>query len=391
MKTQVAIIGAGPAGLFLAHLLQRQGIDTVVLESRSRDHVEARVRAGVLESGTVDTLHRLGLGQRMMRDGMVDNALDMRFRGRTIHLDLTALTGRSVQIYGQQEVVKDLVAARVANGDPLLFEAEVTRLDGLQSISPRVHYRHDGQDQTLDCEIIAGCDGFHGVSRDAVPAGVIKTWTRHYDFAWLGILVKAPPLADMTYTLHDHGFALCSRRSPSVSRLYLQVPAQTDAASWSETRIWDELHTRMFDDDRSEIKEGEIFQRDMAHLRALIASPMQFGQLFLAGDAVHIVPPTGAKGLNMAVADARVLARGLVAWFRQGSRVELDRYSEECGLRVWKTIRYSSYMTSLLHRFAEHDEFDRGLQLTELEFIAQSEAAQRSIAEQYVMLSDVAD
>ncbi len=390
-KSQVAIIGAGPAGLFLAHLLQRQGIDSVVLESRSRDYVEARVRAGVLEAGTVDTMKRLGLGERMLREGMVDNGLDMRFRGRTIHLDLTALTGRCVQIYGQQEVVKDLIAARVANGDPLLFDAEVTALEGMQTDAPRVHYRHDGQDKTLDCLFIAGCDGFHGVSRDAVPAGVIKTWTRNYDFAWMGILVKAPPLPDMTYTNHDRGFALCSRRSTSISRLYLQVPPATDPASWSETRIWDELHRRMFDDDRTEIKEGEIFQRDMAQLRALVSSPMQFGNLFLAGDAVHIVPPTGAKGLNMAVADARMLARGLANWFRQGSRVELDRYSDECGLRVWKTIRYSTYMTGLLHRFAEHDEFDRGLQLTELEYIAQSEAAQRSIAEQYVMLSDVGD
>ncbi len=391
MKTQVAIIGAGPAGLFLAHLLQRQGIDTVVLELRSREYVEARVRAGVLEAGTVDTMNRLGLGERMMRDGMIDNGLDVRFRGRTIHLDLTALTGRNVQIYGQQEVVKDLIAARIANGDPVLFEAEVTRLDGMDTASPRVFYRHDGQDKTLDCVFIAGCDGFHGVSRNAVPEGVIKTWTRNYEFSWMGILVKAPPVPDMTYTNHDRGFALCSRRSLSVSRLYLQVPPETDPHSWSEARIWDELHLRMFDDDRSEIKEGEIFQRDMAQLRALVASPMQFGNLFLAGDAVHIVPPTGAKGLNMAVADARVLARGLVAWLRQGARAELDRYSEECGLRVWKTIRYSSHMTGLLHRFAEHDEFDRALQLTELEYIAQSEAAQRSIAQQYVMLSDVQD
>lgn len=391
MKTQVAIIGAGPAGLFLAHLLKRHGIESVILESRSRAYVEARVRAGVLESGTIDTLNNLGLGERMMREGLVDNGLDMRFRGRTIHLDLPGLTGRSVKIYGQQEVVKDLIGARVAEGDPLVFEAEVTRLEGVAGPTPRVHYRHEGVEKVLDCVFVAGCDGFHGVSRSAVPQDLVTTFTRAYDFAWLGVLAKAPPIPDMTYTNHDRGFALCSRRSLSISRLYLQVPSSDRPENWSDAQIWDELHTRMFDAGHTEVQEGEIFQRDMAQLRAFIASPMQYGNLFLAGDAVHIVPPTGAKGLNMAVADARVLARGIAAWFASGSRAELGRYSEECGLRVWKTIRFSTYMTGLLHRFDEHTTFDRGMQLTELEYISRSEAAQRSIAEQYVMLSDVSD
>jgi p-hydroxybenzoate 3-monooxygenase len=391
MKTQVAIIGAGPAGLFLAHLLKRQGIESVVLESRSREHVEARVRAGVLESGTIDTLNNLGLGERMMREGLIDNGLDMRFRGRTIHLDLPGLTGRSVKIYGQQEVVKDLIGARVAEGDPLFFEAEVVRIEGLETGSPRVHYKHQGADKVLECIFVAGCDGFHGVSRAAVPQDVITTYTRAYDFAWLGILAKAAPLPDMTYAAHDNGFALCSRRSLSVSRLYLQVPSSDRPENWSDAQIWDELHTRVFDTTGTEIQEGEIFQRDMAQLRAFIASPMQYGNLFLAGDAVHIVPPTGAKGLNMAVADARMLARGMAQYFSGGPRAALDRYSEECGARVWKTIRFSTYMTGLLHRFNEHSPFDRGMQLTELDFISQSEAAQKTIAEQYVKLSDVSD
>jgi p-hydroxybenzoate 3-monooxygenase len=381
MKTQVAIIGAGPAGLFLAHILKQQGIESVVLESRSREYVEARVRAGVLESGTIDTMNNLGLGGRMMREGLVDEGLDMRFDGRTIHLDLPGLTGRSVKIYGQQEVVKDLIAARVADGDPLIFEAEVLRLEGLQSATPRVHYRHEGVDKTLDCVFVAGCDGFHGVSRASVPEGVITLHTRNYDFSWLGVLVKAPPVPDMTYTNHERGFALCSRRSQTVSRLYLQVPSSEKPGDWSDARFWDELHTRMYDTDRTEVQEGEIFQRDLA----------QYGQLFMAGDAVHIVPPTGAKGLNMAVADARMLARGMVSYFAKGSRAGLDRYSEECGLRVWKTIRFSVHLTGLLHKFNEHSSFDRGIQRAELEMIAKSEAAQRSIAEQYVKLSDVAD
>ena len=349
------------------------------------------MRAGVLESGTIDTLNNLGLGERMMREGLVDEGLDMRFEGRTIHLDLPGLTGRSVKIYGQQEVVKDLIAARVDAGDPLVFEAEVLRLEGLDGSAPRVHYRHEGVEKTLDCVFVAGCDGFHGVSRAAVPEGLIITHTRSYDFSWLGILVKAPPLPDMTYASHDRGFALCSRRSLSISRLYLQVPSSDRAEDWSDTRIWDELHMRMFDEGRTQVQEGEILQRDMAQLRAFIASPMQHGRLFLAGDAVHVVPPTGAKGLNMAVADARVMARGMAAYFSGGAPAELERYSQQCIQRTWKTIRFSTYMTGLLHRFDEHSTFDRGMQLAELEYISTSEAAQRSIAEQYVSLSDVTD
>ena len=391
MRTQVGIIGAGPAGLFLAHLLARRGIEAVVLEARSRAHIEARVRAGVLEAGTVDTLANLGLDGRMRREGMIDNGLDIRFRGRTIHLDLSDLTGRSVMIYGQLEVVKDLIAARLEAGAPLLFDAEVTRLEGLDGGRPRIHYRQDGIDKVLDCDLVAGCDGFHGVSRAAVPDGIIETYTRAYDFSWLGVLARAAPIADMTYSNHDRGFALCSRRSMSISRLYLQVPASDEPDNWSDARFWDELHVRMFDAGRTEIEEGEIFQRDVARLRAYIAQPMQYGSLFLAGDAVHIVPPAGAKGLNMAVADVRVLARAMGDFFSTGSRTGLERYTAHCIDRVWKTIRYSISLTDLLHVFDHHTPFQRGLQMAELEHIASSATAQKMIAEQYVGLSMVSD
>ncbi len=391
MKTQVAVIGAGPAGLFLAHLLRQQGVESVILEAHSREYVEARVRAGVLEAGTNDTLNRLGLGERMAREGMRDEGLDIRFRGGTIHMDFPALVGRHVCVYGQQEVVKDLIGARLAAGDPILFDARATRLEGLDTATPRVHYEQDGIERTLDCVFVAGCDGFHGIARESIPSDRCTTYVRQYDFSWLGILVKAPPLPDMTYANHDRGFALCSRRSPSISRLYLQVPSSDRHENWSDARIWEELHARMYDNGGTEVREGEIFQRDMAQLRAFIASPMQYGKLFLAGDAAHIVPPTGAKGLNMAVADARVLARSLVQYFSSGSQTGLERYSDECAPRVWKTIRYSAWMTGMLHRFDGHSPFDRGMQLAELEYIAGSEAARRTIAEQYVMLSDVAD
>lgn len=384
MRTQVGIIGAGPAGLFLSHLLHRAGIDCVILEAQSRAYVEARVRAGVLEPGTVETLEMLGLDQRMRREGMVDEGLDIRFRGKNIHLDLPGLTGKRVTIYGQQEVVKDLIAARVAAAQPLLFEARVSGLAKLDGERPQIHFTHEGRDQILECDYIAGCDGFHGVSRAAVPAGHITNFERVYDFAWLGVLSRSRPIADMTYTNSDRGFALCSRRSNSVSRLYLQVDANDDHESWSDNRFWDELHARMFDEDRTEIVEGEIFQRDIARLRSFVASPMQYGRLLLAGDAVHITPPAGAKGLNLAVADVRVMAASLIEFYRTGSRDKLNGYSEKCLARVWKTVRFSTMLTGLLHKFPQHSAFERNLQLTELEYILGSRAAQTTLAEQYV-------
>jgi p-hydroxybenzoate 3-monooxygenase len=387
MRTQVGIVGAGPAGLFLSHLLQREGIESVILEARSRNYVEERVRAGVLEAGTVALMAELGLDQRLRRESMSDRALDIRFLGRLIHLDFGDLTpGRHVTIYGQQEVVKDLIALRLAAGGPILFEAEAMTFDGLDGTRPTIRYRHAGEDKSLECDVVAGCDGFHGISRPAIPAHLVAIYDRIYSFAWLGVLSRSPPIAEMTYANHERGFALCSRRSPRVSRHYVQCRPDDDPDNWSDAQFWDELHIRMGDENRSEIVEGEIFQKNVAPLRAFVAAPMQYGRLFLAGDAAHIVPPTGAKGLNLAVADVRVLARALSEFFRSGATARLDRYSDTCLKRVWKAVRFSNYMTGLLHRFPEHTPFDRQIQLTELDYIAGSHAAGTTIAENYVGL-----
>ena len=351
MRTQVGIVGAGPAGLFLSLLLQRAGIDCVVLEARSRDYVESRVRAGVLEQGTVDLMAGLGVDARLRRECMIDQALDIRFAGRLIHLNLPELTGgKLVHIYGQQEVVKDLIAARLASGGPLLFEAEVTRLEDVTGGKPTIHFTHDGKDETLTCDVIAGCDGFHGVCRPAIPADLLKTYDREFLFSWLGILSESPPLHEMTYANHDRGFALCSRRSPKIARLYLQCAPDDELAAWPDSRIWDELHIRLGDAGRTELVEGHIFQRNIAPVRSFVSAPMQYGRLFLAGDASHIVPPTGAKGLNLAVADVRVLSRALAEFFKSGATERLDRYSNTCLRRIWKVVRFSTYMTMLLHR-----------------------------------------
>jgi p-hydroxybenzoate 3-monooxygenase len=387
MRTQVGIIGAGPAGLFLARLLHRAGIDHVILEARSRDYVEARVRAGVLEQITVELMRDLGVDQRLQREGMVDHFIDMRFVNGRIHIDLPKLAGgKHVMIYGQQEIVKDLVAAQLADGGPLLFEAEALRLDGLDGTRPTIRYRHDGRDETLECDLIAGCDGFHGVSRAAIPDHILTTYDHVFPFAWLGILSDSPPIADMTYCNHDRGFALFSRRSPQVSRLYLQCAVDENLDEWPDARIWDELHIRLGDTDHSELREGRISQKGVAALRSFVAAPMQLGRLYLAGDAAHIVPPTGAKGLNLAVADVQVLARGMIAFLRGGDRARLDRYSDTCLRRVWKTVRYSTSMTNLLHRFTTHTPFERQIQLSELDYILGSRAAQTSIAESYIGL-----
>jgi p-hydroxybenzoate 3-monooxygenase len=385
MRTQVGIIGAGPAGLFLALLLKREGIDCVVLESRSREYVEGRVRAGVLEQGTVDLMHELGVAERLMRESMTDRVLDIRFGGHLISMDLPGLAGgREVRIYGQQEVVKDLIAARLGQG-PLLFEAEAISLEGFSGARPVINFRHKGEMHALECDLIAGCDGFHGIAREAIPASALTIYDHIFPFGWLGILSESPPLADMTYANHENGFALASRRSPRISRLYVQCAADEDPATWSDARIWEQLHLRL-NADQKELAEGRIFQKGVTPVRSFVAAPMRHGRLFLAGDAAHIVPPTGAKGLNLAAADVRVLARATVAFLRNGTETLLDRYSETCLRRVWKTVRFSTYMTTLLHRFPDHSAFERRIQLAELDYILGSRAAQTTIAENYVGL-----
>jgi len=386
MRTQVGIVGAGPAGLLLSLLLQRAGIDCVVLESRSRDYVENRIRAGVLEQGTVDLIAELGAAARLRRESMPDPRLDIRFVGGLISMDLPVLTpGKIVTVYGQQEVVKDLIAARLARGGTILFEAEATHLEGIDGNRPAIHFRHRGEAKVMQCDMVAGCDGFHGVCRAAIPEKALTVYDRVFPFGWLGILAESPPIPEMTYSNHKRGFSLASRRSPSLSRLYLQCAVDEDLAQWPDARIWQELRTRLYARD-GELKEGRILQKGVTPVRAYVAAPMRHGRLFLAGDAVHIVPPTGAKGLNLAAADVRVLARALIEYFRTGATDRLERYSETCLRRVWKGVRYSNYMTSLLHRFDHHSPFERRLQLAELEYLAGSVAARTTIAENYVGL-----
>jgi p-hydroxybenzoate 3-monooxygenase len=387
MRTQVGIVGAGPAGLFLSLLLRRAGVDCVVLESRSRDYVESRVRAGVLEEGTVALMDELGAAERLHRESMPDPRLDIRFSGGIIHIDLPGLTpGKIVRVYGQQEVVKDLIAAQLSRGGAILFEAEATHVEGLDGKRPTIHFKHEGRDETLECDIVAGCDGFHGICRAAIPENALTVYDRIFPFGWLGILAESKPFPEMTYSNHARGFSLASRRSPKLSRLYVQCAADEDIAGWTDRRIWDELHTRLYDKDGVELLEGPILQRGVTPVRAYVAAPMRYGRLFLAGDAVHIVPPTGAKGLNLAAADVRVLSRALIEFFRVGSTERLDRYSDTCLKRVWKGVRYSNYMTSLLHRFEAHTPFERRVQQAELEYIAGSPAARTTIAENYVGL-----
>ncbi|MFF9217605.1 4-hydroxybenzoate 3-monooxygenase [Streptomyces viridosporus] len=385
MRTTVGIIGAGPAGLLLARLLHGAGVDSVVLEARDRAYVEQRQRAGILEQGTADVLRAAGAGARMDREGLRHDGIELRFDRRRHRVDLSALTGgRSVMVYAQTEVCKDLVALRLADGGPLLFGAEALAVEGAGTGTPRVRFRHRGREDVLECDYVAGCDGFRGVSRRAVPAGVSRVFERTYPFGWLGVLADVPPSHDeLVYARHDRGFALLSMRSPSVSRLYLQVPEGMQPKEWSDEDVWRELERRLETADDWTLRRGPVTQKSVTPLRSYVHEPMRYGRLFLAGDAAHIVPPTGAKGLNLAVGDAVTLARALGHRKETGSDELLDAYSATCLRRVWQAERFSNDMTALLHRAPDATAFEDRLQLARLERIASSRAAGTDLAEAY--------
>jgi p-hydroxybenzoate 3-monooxygenase len=388
VKTQVAIVGAGPAGLMLSHLLHRENIDSVVIERRGREYVTHRVRAGVLEQGTVDLMTATGIGGRVGREGLIHRGIEIRFDGRGHRIALSDLTGgRAITIYGQQEVVKDLIDARLAAGGQLHFEVEDVRILGVDSASPSVHFSHEGSQIDLACDYVAGCDGFHGISRESMPSGVLKTFERVYPFGWVGILAEvAPSSAELIYAFHERGFALHSLRTPHLSRLYVQCDPHDTVEQWPDARIWDELHRR-FAIDGWTLHEGSIVEKSITPMRSFVVEPMQYGRLFLAGDAAHIVPPTGAKGLNLAVSDVRVLASALAERYRTNRTTLIDSYSARCLQRVWKVQHFSYWMTSMLHRFPDDaDGYQQRLQLGQLRHLADSRAAQTSLAENYVGL-----
>jgi len=386
-RTQVGIVGAGPAGLVLSHLLHLDGIESLVIENRSRQYVEERVRAGVLEQGTVDLLSEMGVGERMKREGLVHYGIELRFNAKGHRIDFKELTGgKGITIYSQAEVVKDLTNARLASGGQVLFEVENVSVHDLTSSNPKIHYRKDSQDYEVTCDFIAGCDGFHGICRPSIPEGILTTYERVYPFGWLGILAEAPPSSDeLIYTYHDRGFALLSMRTPQISRLYVQCDPEEDISLWPDDKIWQELETRLASDGWK-LTKGPILQKGITGMRSFVVEPMRFGRLFLAGDSAHIVPPTGAKGLNLAVADVRVLARAFKAFYATGRNELLDTYSEVCLRRVWKVQRFSWWMTSMLHRFPGENPFDRRRQLAELDYVTSSRAASQSLAENYVGL-----
>ncbi len=387
MRTQVGIVGAGPAGLLLSHLLHLQGIESVILESRSRDYVEHRIRAGLMEHDSTVLLRDSGVGERMDREGLVHEGIVLRFGGGSHRIPLTELTGKHVTIYGQHEVVKDLIAARLAAGGQILFDVEDVSVHDVTTDKPHISFRKDGKTQTFVCDVIGGCDGFHGICRPSLPLDLLSLFDRSYPFGWLGILADVAPSNDeLVYASHDNGFALLTMRSPTVSRLYLQCDPEEDVENWSDDRIWSELHTRLADREGFTLTEGKITQKGVTAMRSFVAEPMRYGRLFLLGDAAHIVPPTGAKGMNLAFADVAVLTRALVDWYRSGRDDGLETYSDTALRRVWKAERFSWWMTSLLHNFPDHGPFDRRMQRAELDYLTQSTAAATTLAENYVGL-----
>ncbi len=386
-RRQVGIVGGGPAGMLLGHLLRQRGIDVVILERRDRAYVEGRVRAGVLEQGTSALMGRLGLDRRLHREGLVHGGIKLSVDGDTFRIDFAELIGASVTVYGQQEVMKDLFDAAETRGLDVIFQAEDLRLENIETESPRIRYRVEGRDHVIDCDVVAGCDGFHGVSRTAIPEGVLTTYERVYGFGWLGILADVPPAdRELIYCSHERGFALASMRSETRSRYYLQCAADERVEDWPDTRVWDELCRRLGPEVAARVTRGPSFEKTVAPLRSYVGEPMRHGRLFLAGDAAHIVPPTGAKGLNLAVSDIAMLGEALIDFFEEGSTLALDGYSARALARVWKAERFSWWFTGLMHRFPGTDAFARKMQVAELDYIRGSRAAQTTLAENYVGL-----
>lgn len=388
MKTQVGIIGAGPSGLLLARMLQLQGIESIIIEGRSREYIEARIRAGVMEHWVAELTDAVGLGARMRREGLVHDGLEISFAGQRRRIDLKNLTGKSILIYGQQEFVKDFVAARLDDGLPIHFEAGDVSIHDFEGDSPRIRFTDkDGAPQEIECDFIGGCDGFHGICRPSIPANKLAIFEKTYPYAWLGVLAEAPPSSDeLIYSSHDNGFALHSMRSPELTRLYLQVSPDDDIANWPDDRIWAELQTRLTQDGDWRLNEGPVLQKGITPMRSFVCETMRHGRLFLAGDSAHIVPPTGAKGMNQAMADVRALAGALTDYYKSGDSAGLNGYVENCLPRIWKAERFSWWMTQMLHLPPEGDDFDRRIQLAELDYITSSEAGAKSLAENYVGL-----
>jgi len=387
MRTQVAIIGAGPSGLLLGQLLHKQGIDTVILENRSADYVLGRIRAGVIEQGMVGLLDEAGVGARLHKEGLVHDGVEIAFRNQRHRVDFKALTGKTVTVYGQTEITRNLMEARTVSGAPTIYEADDVQPLDFDGEKPRVRFKRNGKDEEIACDFIAGCDGFHGISRQSVPQKSIETFERVYPFGWLGILSDTPPVSDeLIYVHHERGFALCSMRSHTRSRYYVQCNLDEHVDEWPDNRFWDELKSRLDEEARERLVTGPSIEKSIAPLRSFVAEPMRFGRLFLAGDAAHIVPPTGAKGLNLAASDVHYLSRALVEFYREKSSVGLDHYSARALARVWKAERFSWWMTTMLHNLPDHTGFERRLQVAELDYLFSSSAGAMAMAENYVGL-----
>lgn len=387
MRVQVGIIGAGPAGLMLSLLLHRAGISSIIIENRSRQYVEARVRAGVLEHWTTELMSELGVGERLRKEGLVHEGIDIGINGERRRIDFKALVNKTITIYGQQEVVKDLIAARLAQGGEIEFEVSDTSVDRLDSERPIIRYKKNGEPREIECDFIAGCDGFHGICRPSIPKGVLTEFERVYPYGWLGILSESPPVShELIYSYTDRGFALYTMRSNSISRLYLQVDPDEDINKWSDEEIWNELKRRVSPETAAKLQTGRVFEKGVTAMRSFVVEPMQFGRLFLSGDAAHIVPPTGAKGMNLAVADVLFFSRALESFYKTKSTSLLDGYTKKCLSRIWKAQRFSYFMTTMLHLNPGDSEFDRRRQLAELDYFTSSKAASTALAENYVGL-----